>query len=191
MPQKHVIVEGMDGSGKDTLIAALLLMKAKFHDDVPHFALHERASTSLGGPVAQLDDWVEKDISEMPSNRPYVYNRHPLISELIYGPVIRGCMPGKFNNSRWLANNQVAAALDCMVVFCDPGFDTIRANLARTPHGHMPGVMENAARLYDRYREFMSNWPGRAIRYNYNTSKPYKLMRSLRPIIQNGLVSNG
>lgn len=187
MGQRHVIVEGMDASGKDTLITALLTMKAQFHDDLPHFELHERASTSLGGPVPLLDEWVEDDLDHMTDNRPYVYNRHPLISEPIYGPVTRGHMLGRFTDPSWIKHSRELAARHCMVVFCRPPFSTVRANLARTPHGHMPGVMENASRLYDRYDDYMVQWPGRSVIYDYTVSKAYKLMRTLRPIIQNGL----
>jgi len=158
---RSIIVEGMDGSGKDTLIDALI--KA-----FPDHTLHERASTSLGGPVHNLSGWVARDSMHLTkTSRFYIYNRHPLISEPIYGKY----RPGKptdpiFTNAGWLAAYRKIVSDYTVLVICQPPYPMVRNVLwAQGPDAHMPGVYDNALDLYTDYKSFV--WPGKTIRYNY------------------------
>lgn len=172
--RKHVIVEGMDGSGKDTVIRDLLDLF------MGHFSLHERASTSLGGPVTNLIDWVLNDLRDMPDNPPMIYNRHPLISEPIYADkrLVNPGLRGQWRNLTWVNMHRRIAAEHCILVICEPPFSAIHANLLRSPGGHMPGVIENAAELYGRYARLV--WPGVTIRYNYRKDTPDSLVKTIR-----------
>ncbi len=174
--RRHIIVEGMDGSGKDTLIASLM---AHYSQDPYPFFLHERASTSLGGPVANLSDWVVKDLQAMPTHSRSVYNRHPLISEPIYAPRrrVNPGLRGKWQSHAWVNLHRSIASIHAVVIICHPPFSALHANLMRTPQGHMPGVIENAAELYDEYSKLV--WPGATIRYNYRKDTLLDLTKSL------------
>jgi hypothetical protein len=170
--RRHLIVEGMDGSGKDTLISKLLMQ-------LPGYTLHERASTSLGGPVANLSGWVIDDLTQMPTQPLSIYNRHPLISEPIYAPYRRigGGLRGAWRDRSWVALNRVIAAEHCLVILCHPSWFTVQYNLLQTSQGHMPGVMENARSLWDAYDKLV--WPGRCIRYNYRRDSVPTLMQTI------------
>jgi hypothetical protein len=170
--RRHIIVEGMDGSGKDTLIEKLM-------DDFDGYQIHERASTSLGGPVANLAQWVIDDLSKMPTQPLSIYNRHPLISEPIYAPYrkVGGGLRGAWRDRSWIGLNRVIAAEHCLMVLCHPSIYTIRANLAHSIAGQMPGVVDNIDALWDAYNGLV--WPGRCIRYNYRRDTVASLVQSI------------
>lgn len=168
--RRHIIVEGMDGSGKDFLIKQLIPL---FPDHIPH----ERASTSLGGPVANLADWVVKDVTAMREQPPSIYNRHPLISEPIYAERrrVNTGLRGVWTSDAWIDAWRRAASPFCTLVICQPDFRTVRDNLIRAGESaHMPGVIDHMAELYTDYQTLM--WPGPSIRYNYVTDTVDSLM---------------
>lgn len=174
MTRRHVLVEGMDGSGKDTLIEELLSL-------MPEMTMHARASTSLGGPVANLEQWVVGDTLAMENTLPpSLYNRHPIISEPIYAPVrgINAGLRGVWRNNVWIKTYQRVISLHAILVVCSPPFKVIEQNLLRSRDQHMPGVIEHMAYLDQKYRNLM--WPGVVIRYNYQNDRPRNLVRTLR-----------
>lgn len=159
MARKHIIVEGPDGSGKDTLIRSLIAWK---HWPEP-FVLSPRASTSTGGPVLDLESWVINDLMSMSTKPPAIYNRHPLVSESIYSDVRRVNPGSQLPNGEWLPQMRRFAANHCVLVLCLPPFETVDSQ-ARMGQDHMPGVLEHLRVIYDRYATFA--WPGVTIRYN-------------------------
>lgn len=155
---RSVIVEGMDASGKDTLIS-------KLTDWLPDHTLHERASTSLGGPVPNLAQWVENDREFLDSD--WIYNRHPLISEPIYGKYRKGRpTEDKFTDGVWLAEQRKILAEESVLVVCHIPYYMVRETLRRQgPDAHMPGVYDNQLDLWLAYLELP--WPGPIVRYDY------------------------
>ena len=87
-----VIIEGCDGSGKSTLIKRLL-------KDLD-VELQPRVVNQDAEAMVDLQDWVSKDLQKGFGRR--LYDRHRLISELIYGPAIRGKMEPGFDDATWL-----------------------------------------------------------------------------------------
>jgi hypothetical protein len=159
--QRHIIVEGPDASGKDGLIRRLLPL-------FPQFKLHERASTSKGGPVPHLTGWVVEDMWKMPHRGPWVYNRHPLISEPIYAPIARGVTPqGLFYDDVWVTQQRASLAQQCVVVWCMPPASVVTHNVTETADTHMPGVADNIDALYGAYRALMSEWVGPWFLWDY------------------------
>lgn len=175
---KSLIIEGCDGSGKDTLISELL---TKF---LPGHRLHERASTSLGGPVSNLADWVMRDAANMTGAFPWIYNRHPLISEPIYAP-IRRVNPGlrdDWTSPEWIAEWRRIVGRKTVLVICQPPYAKVVDTIIRQgPDAHMPGVYGNIRRIYMAYNRLV--WPGTTIRYDYTVDKPEHLARTLNQII--------
>lgn len=172
--RRHVIVEGMDGSGKDTLIASLQKLFSGH-------TLHDRASTSLGGPVPDLASWVVNDTNLMPALVPSIYNRHPLVSEPIYAPVreVNKGLTGVWTNQAWLTAMRREVSKHAVLVVCHPSYYVVSDNLIRSGRdAHMPGVMENRLHLYTEYATMV--WPGPSIRYNYMTDTPDTLAELIR-----------
>lgn len=174
---RSLIIEGMDGSGKDTLIANLT---RKF----PGYPIHERASSSLGGPVPNLAEWVRRDAVHMSRSIPHIYNRHPLISEPIYAPIRpnRPLAPG-FENQGWLDAYRRIVGSHSVVVICQPSFRIVRATVREQgADAHMPGVWDHLQYLYDAYNGL--TWPGRLVRYNYTKDTVPSLVRTLLTIMK-------
>lgn len=161
---RHIIVEGPDASGKDGLINR---MRPVF---VNH-TVHERASTSKGGPVPYLTQWVTDDVRRMRDTGPWIYNRHPLISEPIYAPIARNAVPqGSLGDPLWHAQMTAEAMKHSLVVWCMPPRAVVLHNVSQTAGTHMPGVADNIGALYDAYRTIINHWPGRiTMLWDYTT----------------------
>lgn len=164
---RHLIVEGPDGGGKTRLIEALMARYPLTH--------HAKASTSLRGPVRNLAAWVTDDIAKMPTFETLnVYDRHPVISEPIYGRVARGNPQPGFTTDRfgrpasspWLSAQRLALYEKTMVIWCIPTLEQCKS--AVDPERDMPGVVENIEEIYDWYRNAMASWGGPSVRYNLN-----------------------
>lgn len=177
MTIRHIIVEGMDGTGKDGFIDRLTNLRP--------FTVHERASTSLGGPVANLTDWVVNDMRTMPTTGPWVYNRHPLVSEPIYAPIARKMAPqGLFADHAWVAFARQELAKHALLVLCLPPWNNVRRNIMSDPTKHMPGVAENAYELYKTYRQFGSQWQGTMLYWDYTASRMQVTVADIDKIVR-------
>lgn len=166
-----IILEGMDGSGKTHLAAALT-------KDLG-LPMAERASSSIGGPIADLFDWVNRDIDCLHTRPLSIYDRHPLISEFIYGPVVRGTIDDRFLRM-WFQRRLHKWRDNAFVVFCDPGDEAMGRNLAEDIN-QMPGVAENFNRLACAYRCFFANYTGQWTLWNYTRPQTYDwLLDSLK-----------
>lgn len=157
---RHIIVEGCDGTGKTNLVNRILTR-------YPQMTMHERASSSKGGPVAALDEWTERDVRTMGSQPMSVYDRHPVISEPIYGAICRGGVPGQFNYSDWLRCMTQAMSEFTIVIWCMPPWPNVRDNIFNTRDNQMPGVTLHARRIYDTYDRVSRAWPGSCLRHDY------------------------
>ncbi len=158
-------MEGPDGGGKDTLISAL-------RGTYTGHTLHERASTSLGGPVDNLAQWVEHDVLTMGSQPPSIYNRHPLVSELIYHRYRSGDRRGypspEWHQTRWRTLHRRTAANHAIYIVCLPPFHVLQDTVRKQGrNAHMPGVYENILSIYTDYRTHL--WPGINITYDYTS----------------------
>lgn len=157
---RHIILEGPDGSGKDTLMRHLI--------QEYHFVEHPRACTSEGGPVNRLDEWVIQDMEQIHVQNPSIYNRHPLISERIYAPIVRKSIPtGLLADDWWWRHYRKWMARYAMVIWCLPPLPVVRANVMRC--SQMPGVVSNINSIYAAYKS-APLWPGQQIWYNYMSS---------------------
>lgn len=166
-PLTGLIIEGPDASGKGTLIEHI-------QKQWPRWTTEDRAADSLTGPRGYLDDYVDRaEVSmSLRSAYPHMYDRHPLISEPIYGPIIRGCMDSKnpttnFNDMTWMMKRYDFIRENCLVLFCLPPLKYVLNNLNATAPGHMPGVVDNATRLYWQYHAMAAAWPKNIHVYDY------------------------
>lgn len=175
----HLIVEGPDGSGKDTLINGLMTYK-RWPEP---FTRHPRASTSIGGPVKNLVQWVVEDIPTMRTNTPQIYNRHPLVSEDIYWRARGAHAPLISPRERRELIPHVAR--NATLIICQPPFHVALETIRRQgPDAHMPGVFHNYVNIYNAYSTLV--WPGRVVRYDYTRDSYTDLITTLRKASSRG-----
>lgn len=115
-----IIVEGPDGGGKTNLVRRLektLQLKAE-----------ARVVSKTTQPMGDLMSWVETDLAGWP--RAALYDRHRLISEPIYGPVLREAPNPGFQDLEWLTEMQQRFVLHSpLVIYCLPPFEVVRQNV--------------------------------------------------------------
>lgn len=163
-----IIVEGPDGSGKDTLINRLM-------EDFPELKRGPRACDSLLGPRDNLGIWLIDDWKSWSySLSPRIYNRYPLLSEPIYSEILdRPYAKGFLEVSSKLSG---IVATQSLVLMCLPSLEKVRGNVDASRD--MPGVVENIDRIYSRYEDLArGGWDGWVVRYNYQSRKDYRSVR--------------
>lgn len=166
-PPRHIIVEGPDGGGKTGMVARINSLG---------YTTHERASSSTGGPIPDLTAWFTNDIAQIEGQDgrspetygPWVYDRHPLISEPIYAPTARHVMPqGKFGFAAWVKAQRQRLYPHMLVVWCMPDLDTVVRNVQNNSTDQMPGVVENIRQIHHEYMNVARAWTGPSLWWNY------------------------
>lgn len=169
-----IIVEGMDGTGKTSLIRHL--------SEQMNLPVHERHCTS-SGPKEDLFEWAKKDVLTWKDQPFSIYDRHPFVSEYIYGPITRGWIDPRFHTpeARQLVKD---FAFNCVILFCDPGLHNIVKNVQSGYQ--MSGVDEHTHELALMYRSFFTLWPTplRVARWDYSSPTPGRDYDAIQNIIR-------
>jgi len=157
---KILIVEGMDNTGKTTLCDQL---SRAF--DLP--LIH-----SIGGPgisSKEMTDWIKLWLHRGRAIGGIVIDRLSLISEPIYGELLRGQSNLDPEDARetWA----LVAEMSPTIIYCRPPLDTILRSMEDRPQ--MSGVVDNALRLirdYDQAFLHLHTWGGvpSYLRYNWD-----------------------
>lgn len=145
-----IIVEGPDGAGKTTFIrhlSGLLVGQGYVPELAPRFA------TSEGGPIGSLGDAVMEDwvksvrYSDTPADLVRIYDRHPMVSEYVYGPVLRGGVDDSV--VRLPSGLQEAIHEHAYVIAIMPPLEVCKERLAAEPQ--LEGVVDNYEDIYAEY----------------------------------------
>jgi thymidylate kinase len=142
-----IIVEGPDGAGKTTLIRNLR------EESKRYFWV-----ASSSGPPKDLEEirdvlrWVDK-AAEL--QIPVIFDRFPLISESVYGPVLRGkCLLDEMGDSEHISVTALLRKIN-RVVYCRPSLEVIRKNVIEGTTPQLLGVLENLKDIVERYDKLM------------------------------------
>ena len=160
-----IIVEGPDGSGKTMLLETLMAQ-------YPSIPLHDRASRSGpdGGPVDDLYGWAMRDIRSWRDDPVQFYDRHPLVSEYIYGPIIRGSVDYRFLNTPYRRFLERRA----LTIVCLPPLEAVRSSVSA--ERDMLGVVAHIDAIWTLYASLSATWsagPGLSlITYDWTTQDP-------------------
>lgn len=136
----RIIVEGMDGSGKSTLIKSLMA----------EFPPMEIIRNELG-PAQDFDHWWPEQLERLESPVVPVHDRF-FYSELVYGPILRGHLTASANvisNVFWFLR------ANSLLIYCRPDTDDLRRGIGIEPQ--MEGVNEEFMALLGLYDEIMGN----------------------------------
>jgi hypothetical protein len=160
-----IIVEGPDGAGKTTLIGRLcqdlgLIKRGKFVK-----------SNGDGSGTNDLFGDAYVDVVNQPDMGMMIYDRHPMISEYVYGPIVRGNLPPDFCTPQAHATLRLMAK-QVLVVWCLPPLNAVKDNVMDDGE-QMNGVQKNIDAIHQMYHTMRVWWPGESVTYDY-TSETYK-----------------
>lgn len=116
-----IIVEGPDGAGKTTLIEQL---KERYGLEVA-----PRVVTKGAEAMTDLKVWVEENLAQGFQYR--IFDRHRLISEFIYGPLLRQQQQPGFTDLTWswLQLEKLYGEIRPFIIYCLPPLETVAENV--------------------------------------------------------------
>lgn len=131
---------------------------------------HIRSDTSFQGDVGS---WLMKEMQPWPAITG-LYDRFPLIGELIYGPLLRGAINPVFSNNEQAFLHYMSQfhGMDPLVIFCLPSLETVTANLGKTeqPREIMRASQQTRRGIYWAYWSLYHTMRAsgrRVLRYDY------------------------
>lgn len=154
-----IVVEGPDGSGKTSLIQrARQEITGKYFNIISH-SCRPLYPWQISEAVAILPAYAQT---------PTLLDRHPLISEPIYGPILRGesLVPGQWKDPI-LRRNYLGMTVS-RLIYCRPPADQILRNLNSRPQ--LAGVrecLESLIRAYDNEIQVLGEGGIPIIHYNH------------------------
>jgi thymidylate kinase len=158
---KRIVVEGMDSTGKSTLIRTL---KDQFH--FLEIVVNEK------GPEQDFNFWWPSMLFDSMTEPPYVpiHDRF-FYSELVYGEVLRGYVNADADVAKRTRDH---LRRESMLIYCRPDVQSIEETLANKEQ--MSGVASNFHKLLRKYDELIheeSMWYGlRYASYNWTGEDP-------------------
>lgn len=115
-----IVVEGPDGAGKTTLIKELC--------ERTGLEVAPRVVSKDAEAMTDLVEWTERNVDR--GFHLNIYDRHRLISEPIYGPIIRGTLEPGFDDPNWFYTMLHQFYLnDPVIVYCLPPLQVVWNNV--------------------------------------------------------------
>lgn len=151
-----IIVEGMDNTGKSTLIQTLA---EEFR--LPTARTYKKPDSSK--EIHIWDAWCNS------CPRPLILDRHPAISDLVYGPLLRGITYSGLG----LAQNVREGNY---LIYCRPSIDVINSSMGE--RDQLEGVPENAHKLLHAYDYLMEELHPDVI-YDYTQTEEIDILKQV------------
>lgn len=143
-PLSRIVVEGMDGSGKTTLVNQLYeYLGPSRVEVVPGY-------NRITGPKSPMRVWWMEQLSINPFNKTVLHDRF-FYPELVYGPVLRGRIDAEPSTIDYVRSFLREHAL---LIYCRPPVEVIRNGSNAEPQ--MKGVHEKFPHLLYEYDLVMS-----------------------------------
>lgn len=135
-----IVVEGPDGAGKTTLIEALM---ERF--DLP---VAPRVVSKDAVAMVDLMDWVDNNLEE--GFQRTIFDRHRLISETIYGPILRTEPQPGFTRLSWMAPRLARFyRIQPIIIYCLPPLEVVKKNIIGDHDNQV--VWEKIEAIYSAY----------------------------------------
>ena len=162
----RIIVEGMDGSGKSTLIKHLM-------ETFPNLDL----IINEKGPEQNFSKWLPAAFDREESPQVPIHDRF-FYSELVYGPILRGRInmePLLMENGLWFLRNL------SLLIYARPHSDKLRQGVQSKEQ--MEGVHERFIQLLELYDQLMAaekSWYGaRFVQYVWHRDDELKRVEGI------------
>lgn len=151
-----IIVEGPDGAGKTHLVDRL--------SNKLNLPVAPKVVDSNTNATVDLVRWVDYNINHGLSST--LYDRHRLISEPIYGPIIRGRLEPGFDDFFWLRTRQEQfRQLKPLVIWCLPPLDIVMHNVYGDTMNEV--VAAQIQQIYWLYWNEAAKWKSSMLRWDY------------------------
>jgi len=173
-----LIIEGPDGAGKTTLIE-------RMRKDLPEAFVIARLAQYPKHPrdIASYLRFIERHPPEMR----LVMDRHPLISEPIYGPILRGIDQAAGFSLQTHFSRFLPSHLN--MIYCRPADETILANVVKNRQDQLEGVVERARDLISHYDMMISSLRRTKLinlaSYNYEQDDIEKVLLGIQQLWRN------
>ena len=161
-----VIVEGCDASGKSSLIEQLRLESNRYF-----WVLRGSGPPKTYDEIDEAISWITRSAHSGPQ---IICDRHPLISEPIYGMTLRGrnLLEGHYSEADIRAH-----LLDSVdrIIYCRPPLEEICKKVGH--QAQLKGVIDNLERLvkvYDQSMQFLKEEFGMHV-LTYDYTQPWAI----------------
>lgn len=116
-----IIIEGPDGGGKTTFIRKLA--------EITGYPIAPRVVTQRAEAMVDLKQWVEQNLAQ--GFQYTIYDRHRLISEPIYGSILRNRLEPGFDDLEWMTTqlSLFYGQVNPYIIYCIPSLDDVKYNI--------------------------------------------------------------
>lgn len=174
---KMIIIEGMDNTGKTTLIQRLIR-------EVGRGYLSAMVSLGPNRTLLEQFHWNDKQIALAKMGGPLtVYDRFLPICDAVYGPIVR---KGSLWNINHLVIDQLLQEVNPLIIYCRPSDEVVLG--FEDGRDQMEGVVENAKKLLDQYDiniEKLRDMGFKVIQYNYLNENFQYIAVKVQHVIKN------
>lgn len=171
-----IVVEGPDGSGKTTLIKEL--------SKSLKLPVAPRVVSKDAEAMVDLVEWVKTNVGG--GFKPLIFDRHRLISEFIYGPILRDDQSPGFISTNWVAE-MLFKFYTCnpIIIYCLPPVEVVEQNVKADPDNQV--VWGKSRALYTAYNQRaimdMIWYPMRTFIYDYTSESSAELIVSVNSLL--------
>lgn len=167
-----LIVEGPDGAGKTTLIKDIVKQLQSW---TTALSVKEPVKVIKSpGPLGEgLFEWAVNALSR--AIEPVVFDRFPLFSEIVYGPILRRKL--LMNRTQFDELKTLLIDWNPLVVYCRPPTSTLTES-SKTEE-QMEGVLGNLKQIINNYDHHLLFWMRdfRVFHYDFTQPENKELLR--------------
>lgn len=158
-PYSRILVDGMDGSGKTTLVQQILTLLGDNAEYVPGY-------NRTPEPKSPMQTWWMEHLARNPVDKVVIHDRF-FYPELVYGPVLRGFVAASDSTLNYV---QDFLRTHGFLIYCRPPIEVLKEGIEVQPQ--MEGVKEMFHDLLLAYDQMIiqeaPHYNGRFVKYDWS-----------------------